>query len=390
MALMGFGLVALAGNPPAALADTGCTSVGTMSVTVTCAVGTSDTWTVPTRVAQATFDVQGGAGGAGIQTPDQNSASGGNGGHVTATLSVTPGTTYTIAVGSQGGTGEAFSNAPGGVPGGGPGADNATRCCPEHDGGGGGGGASIVATGPITADTTNWLLAAGGGGGGGQTDLGGQGGDGGGLSGGDGQGYYNSIGHGGNQTGSKGSGNHLNADNFGGGGGGYWGGGGAGFAAQGFAGGGGGSGFAGTSGVFQSATETGNGTVVITYRTADRVITGTNPGGVVVAPGTSVLIEGATVGGTVVADGSSSVVICGSTIKGSVTVSHATGFVLIGDAGDDKCPVNNIGGSLTMKHNTHGLEAINNKVAGAVITSGNSGTGPFKEDKAPEVSGNGP
>jgi len=48
---------------PAGAADVGCTSSGTTTITVTCAVGTNDTWTPPLGVTQATFDIQGAAGG---------------------------------------------------------------------------------------------------------------------------------------------------------------------------------------------------------------------------------------------------------------------------------------------------------------------------------------
>ncbi len=81
--------------------------------------------------------------------------------------------------------------------------------------------------------------------------------------------------------------------------------------------------------------------------------------------------------------------ICGTEVGGSVFVSGAKGFVLIGDPGDDGCAINRIGGSLILMSNHHGLDAIGNHVARTVFASGNSGAGPFPEDTAPEVSGNG-
>jgi hypothetical protein len=127
----------------------------------------------------------------------------------------------------------------------------------------------------------NWLLAAGGGGGSGPIS-GNAGGDGGGLSGGDGVG--SSCGKGGNQTGSTGSSAHLTGSTgtppSGGGGGGYYGGGGATNC-----GAGGGSGYIGPTardGSFPAATNTGNGSISITYFTLTVVPTGN---GLVTGPG---------------------------------------------------------------------------------------------------------
>jgi hypothetical protein len=74
-------------------------SVGT--ATITCPVGTDDTWTAPADVTQATFDVQAAAGGLAINA----ASAAGNGGHTTAPLTVNPGTTYHIAMGPRATTG---------------------------------------------------------------------------------------------------------------------------------------------------------------------------------------------------------------------------------------------------------------------------------------------
>jgi hypothetical protein len=47
-------------------------------------------------------------------------------------------------------------------------------------------------------------------------------------------------------------------------------------------------------------------------------------------------------------------------------------------------------GSLDLTNNHHGVQAIGNRVGGAVINSGNSGAGLFPDDLGPVVSGNGP
>jgi hypothetical protein len=78
--------------------------------------------------------------------------------------------------------------------------------------------------------------------------------------------------------------------------------------------------------------------------------------------------------------------MCGSSAS-SVTVENATGFVVVGDPADG-CAANTLSGPLVLIHNTGGVQAIGNTVAGAVTASGNSGAGPFPNDTAPNVSGN--
>jgi len=62
--------------------------------------------------------------------------------------------------------------------------------------------------------------------------------------------------------------------------------------------------------------------------------------------------------------------------------------VVIGDVADG-CAVNTFSGSLTVLNNTGGVQVIGNHVAGAVTASGNSGSGPFPNDSAVNISGNG-
>jgi len=266
----------LSGTASTTYSVVNCTSSGTTTVTVTCPLGTGDTWTVPPGVTQATFTVAGGSGGA----PGGAASSGGPGGELQATLLVNAGDTYDIEVGSAGGNppepgrprigpgGAGHWGGASGVPGGGfGGAPSEFECDPDlfcsTYGGGGGGGASLVAlggTGPA-----NWLLVAGGGGGSGPGDIGAVGG---GLSGGS-TGEFRD-GQGGNQTGTTGSGQQLGgsagAIAAGGGGGGYWGG--AGGSAVGGSGGGG-SGFITTNALsgsaFLTTTNVGDGSVTITY-----------------------------------------------------------------------------------------------------------------------------
>jgi hypothetical protein len=265
---MAVGIGLLTAAAPALATSTPCSSptfIGT-TATVTCPVGVDDTWTVPAGVSQATFDLQGAAGG----TAGAAGGAGGAGGDTTATIIVSGGTVYHVAVGSKGGDGNSTTGAAGGAPGGGSGPP---ECFPDGSCalGGGGGGASVLAISTVTSDTSSWLLAAGGGGGG--TNTGSGGGAGGGGAGGNGGDTFSCVpggttmpGGGGGQDVSSGSGQHLNGSDGGAGGGGGGGGfvGGAGGDTG--CGGGGGSGFTSTGGTTtQGGGSNGDGTVTITY-----------------------------------------------------------------------------------------------------------------------------
>ncbi len=279
LTVMGAGVIA--GPTSQASADVGCTSSGTTTITVTCPVGLGDTWTVPTGVVAATFNVDGAQGGSSFN--GDSGGSPGQGGELMATLLVTAGQTYDIEVGALGGdaggtsSGEfaSFAGA-GGAPGGASGGLSANTA------GGGGGGASIVS---LADNPSNYLLIAGGGGGEGSSiQAAERGGFGGGTEGGDG----GSGAPGGTQAASSGSGTQINGSTpdgpGGGGGGGYWGGAGAvendPDAESAADGAGGGSGFAPSASDFLSTTKSGNGLVTITYNisTSCGAPTGTSPG----------------------------------------------------------------------------------------------------------------
>ena len=258
--------------------------------------GSQQTWTVPSGVSSITITAYGAAGGLGYTGVSTRS----KGGKVTATLSVTPGATYQIYVGGQGGdatngtsttTGDGVGGFNGGANGGG------------GDAGGGGGGATDFRT---SSNLSDRILVAGGAGGNGG-DMGGLGGTGGGTTGGTGQndpiGAPPNGGSGGGSSsgGSGGTGfsNGTNGssgvggvggdpsstafDGGGGGGGGYYGGGGGGSSGTGAsgdgAGAGGGSSFTSASFTLVShsrgdSSATGNGSLVIVYSIS---ITNTNP-----------------------------------------------------------------------------------------------------------------
>ncbi|HEY1990437.1 MAG TPA: hypothetical protein VGG43_13290 [Acidimicrobiales bacterium] len=209
------GVALVATSLPAAAAAPCSAPTGTNPFTVTCPVGIADTWVVPANVSSATFTVFGAEGGT--STIVLPGVTAGNGGELSATLSVATGATYDIAVGAAGGNGTLGSGGAGGAPGG------AAGDLGGAVGAGGGGGASTVALSTAPPDT--WLLVGGGGGGAGNDGPpAGNGGVGGGSSGGNG----GDGAAGGTQASGSGSGTQLDGSSGtgdgAGGGGGYWGG----------------------------------------------------------------------------------------------------------------------------------------------------------------------
>ena len=237
--------------------------------------GSNQSFTVPAGVTSITMQGFGAAGG----DNEAGDASGGNGGYLKSTITVTPGDVLTIVVGKGGGINdEPFGDGgQGGT--GGPLGNYAA---------GSGGGATYVKN---SSNETLFVIGAGGGAGGaGLMDQGADGGAGGGLIGGDGfvalgggpPGEGGTQGDGGAGPGSPGAslaggdGADFNAmmDEGGGGGGGagYFGGGGgdSGFMTEPGSGGGGGSSFviAGSTDTTNTqghASATGNGSITFTY-----------------------------------------------------------------------------------------------------------------------------
>ena len=237
--------------------------------------GSNQTFTVPTGVTSITMEGFGAAGG----DNEAGDGSGGNGGYLKSTITVTPGDVLTIVVGKGGGIGdEPFGD--GGQ--GGSGADFGNFAA------GSGGGATYVKN---SSNEILFVIGAGGGAGGASSmDQGADGGAGGGLIGGDGfvslgggaPGEGGTQGFGGAGPGSPGDslaggvGVNFNAmmeeGGGGGGGAGYFGGGGgdAGFMMEPGSGGGGGSSFviAGSTDTTNTqghASATGDGSITFTY-----------------------------------------------------------------------------------------------------------------------------
>ena len=130
--------------------------------------GNSISWTVPAGVTSLRVNLTGAKGGRGADDGIGTGGAGGNAGHVTGTLPVTPGETLTLYIGGAGadgtragGTGGGLGgSAVGGAFGGGRGGNAGSS---GSSGGGGGGGAAAV----LMRGTTVLAVAGGAGGGGG-------------------------------------------------------------------------------------------------------------------------------------------------------------------------------------------------------------------------------
>jgi hypothetical protein len=240
---------------------------------------TTATLTVPAGVCHITFDAVGGQGG----TSDQGGtpfADGADGGAVEATLTVTAGAQYHIAVGGAGGSPTSGSSGGfGGLSGGQPSGGAGGYSSADPDYGGGGGGASSV----TLAGASSPVIVAAGGGGAGFQGYGGAGAD----PGEDGTYYYAVNGTyqplpngatssapgsavGGGSAGVGAVGGDGDSTPYGsvggGGGGGFYGGGGGGLGNGSGAGGGGGSNLAPAGATVDSTTvDTGNGSVTATF-----------------------------------------------------------------------------------------------------------------------------
>lgn len=244
------------------------TSVGWGQTTQTFSyTGANQTFTVPAGVTSITVTATGAAGGG------TSGAAGGKGAIITGTFSVTPGHVLNIIVGQLPSTAGLY----GGGGGGGTYVWNSTTSVLLVVAGGGGGGSYSSTAGKDASITTTPTATAAGGGSGGTGTLGGSAisGEGGGGAGWTGNGSSATSGGGGGlapptstggakySSGTKGGfgGGGGGSSNGGGGGGGYAGGGGG----KSSVGGGGGASYnAGTSPT-SSVTNTGAGSVTITY-----------------------------------------------------------------------------------------------------------------------------
>jgi Putative Ig domain/IPT/TIG domain len=269
------GLVLVAA-PAAYALPTGCTQT---AETVTCAysaTGSEQTFTPPTGITTLTVTLSGGGGGAGLTVGLTSGGVGGAGATVSGTLTGVTGP-LNVWAGAQGTTATLAGNSAGGS-GYGAGGNGVT-----HTSGGGGGGSAIL------NGTTALVVAAGGGGGGGGVALNRVGGAGGaagsnGAHGTIGSGMVGSGGTAGSAGSSAGGAGGAGTPGGGGGGGGNAGGSGghAGVvsiippAAIGGGGGGGGTNLLASGTSVTSTSNTGDGSVSISYTLPPLAITTTS------------------------------------------------------------------------------------------------------------------
>ncbi len=151
---LGANPVVCRGTTSATISFTSLTGVGPVTVPFA-AVHDMVNWTVPTGITSIGFVALGASGGADNVSTTPNP---GNGGRVQGAISVTPGQTLTMVVGSAGSPGSAAPVAFGGYNGGGD-----AYYYPGVGCGGGGGGASDIRMGGTAL--SNRIVVAGGGGG---------------------------------------------------------------------------------------------------------------------------------------------------------------------------------------------------------------------------------
>jgi hypothetical protein len=143
-----------------------------------------------------------------------------------------------------------------------------------------------------------------------------------------------------------------------------------------------------TSTVGCTTTITGTQPALVLGTGVTCILNATVTGSITLSQGAAVDVENSTVQGSINAgSGTKGFRMCGSSAS-SVTVANSSSFVVIGDPADG-CATNTLSGSLTLIGNTGGVQAIGNSVAGSVTARGNSGTGPFPDDTAVNISGNG-
>ncbi|MGH9125194.1 MAG: Ig-like domain-containing protein, partial [Acidimicrobiales bacterium] len=143
-----------------------------------------------------------------------------------------------------------------------------------------------------------------------------------------------------------------------------------------------------TTTVTCTQTITGTHAALVLAHGSTCVLDATITGSIIVPSGAALDLENSTVHGAVSAtSGTTGLRMCGSSAS-SVSVENSTGFAVIGDPADG-CGTNVLNGSLTLIDNSGGVQAIGNFVAGAVTAINNTGAGPFPDDTAPHISGDG-
>ena len=129
-------------------------------------INSTQSWSAPAGVNQIElFLVGGGGGGGGCDTGNHRGGGGGGGGVLSQTITVTPGTSYTVTIGAGGAAGTASSTSPGSNGS----ASTFGSLVTSYGGGGGISSAGIASTAGLIASgggngitTGNWSGAGGG------------------------------------------------------------------------------------------------------------------------------------------------------------------------------------------------------------------------------------
>ncbi len=195
--VLGGGAAVIGGLLVALLAVGGASGAPrTVPILATFTTAGTHTWTVPTGITTATFDVFGASGGNGVNG-NVLITSGGAGGEAKGRLPVKAGQVFEIVVGGSGGDNSGQAGGAGGYNGGGTGGRGDPNNQPLGSAGGGGGSdvrigglGNTCATRTAGCEFSDRIVVGGGGGGAGQGSGGGAGGgrSGGGISGGGGGG----------------------------------------------------------------------------------------------------------------------------------------------------------------------------------------------------------
>src|SRR5262245_29944451 len=104
------GTLWLAVSSAQAVPSGGCVTGSTATTCTFDYTGAPEAWVVPMGLTTATFDVYGAAGGSFSSLGARPAASGGKGGHVQATLALTPEETLNLRVGGAGQAGGEFGD----------------------------------------------------------------------------------------------------------------------------------------------------------------------------------------------------------------------------------------------------------------------------------------
>lgn len=148
---------------------------------------------------------------------------------------------------------------------------------------------------------------------------------------------------------------------------------------------------AGTLSVTATVVVTGNreGTTIVKNGQVLYVGPGADIAGrVKIDRGAAIDVEGGKIARAVVIKGAISARICGAILAASIRIRSTSGEVVVGDDEGPACAGNTIGGSVTIRRNTDGVEFDYNTIAGKTVIQRNTGTVPAPDVGSVVVVGN--